>query len=44
MIAASLQLYEARATGPKIVVELYAVSPEEVETKLALPQYPAVGV
>ena len=40
-----LQLYEARATGPKIVVEMYAVSAEEVDTKLVFPiPYPTVGV
>ena len=39
---ALFQLNEARATGPKMVVELYAVSPTEVETKLAVPLYPTV--
>ena len=43
-LIAFFQLYEARATGPKIVVEVYAVSPEKVETKLAVPHYPTVGV
>lgn len=44
MRACLFQLNEGRATGPKVVVELYAVSPEEVETKLAVPHYPTVGV